>query len=69
VVGNLAASTVEVEGEVQGEIVASECVRVGVRGVIEGDLKTSRLAIADGGYLKGRVEMSPSRPKLHAIAS
>lgn len=69
VIGNLAAAAVEVEGQVQGEIVASECVRVGARGVIQGDLKTTRLAIADGGYLKGRVDMSAPQPKLHAVAS
>jgi cytoskeletal protein CcmA (bactofilin family) len=69
VVGNLAATLVEVEGQVQGEIVASDCVRVGARGAVEGDLKTSRLAIADGGYLKGRVEMNVPRAKLQAVAS
>lgn len=68
VVGNLAATLVEVEGQVQGEIVASDCVRVGVRGAVEGDLKTSRLAIADGGYLKGRVEMNVPRTKLQAAS-
>ena len=69
VVGNLAATSVEIEGQVQGEIVASECIRVGAHGIVEGDLKTSRLAITDGGYLKGRVEMSAPRAKLHAVAS
>jgi cytoskeletal protein CcmA (bactofilin family) len=69
VIGNLAAATIDVEGQVQGEIVASECVRVGAQGMIEGDLKTARLAIADGGYLKGRVDMSASRAKLQAVAS
>lgn len=68
VVGNLAATLVEVEGQVQGEIVASDCVRVGARGAVEGDLKTGRLAIADGGYLKGRVEMTAPRAKLQVAS-
>lgn len=69
VIGNLAAASVEIEGQVQGEIVASDCVRVGARGMIEGDLTTTRLAIADGGYVKGRVDMSAAAEKLHAVAS
>lgn len=69
VVGNLAAATVEVNGQVQGEIVAADCVRVGANGTVEGDLKTTRLAVADGGYVKGRVDMSGPRNGLHAVAS
>lgn len=69
VVGNLTASSVAVDGNVQGEIVASDCVRVSAGGAVEGDLKTTRLAIADGGFVKGRVDMSAARAKLHAVAS
>jgi cytoskeletal protein CcmA (bactofilin family) len=69
VVGNLTAASVDVDGHVHGEIVASECVRVSAVGAVEGDLKTTRLAIADGGFVKGRVDMSAARAKLHAVAS
>jgi len=69
VVGNLAAASVDIHGRVQGEIVASDCVRISSQGAVEGDLHTTRLAIADGGFVKGRVEMSAPRAKLHAVAS
>lgn len=69
VVGNVAATSVDVDGQVEGEIVASECVRISAKGEVQGDLKTVRLAIADGGFVKGKVEMNASRAKLHAVAS
>jgi cytoskeletal protein CcmA (bactofilin family) len=69
VVGNVEASSVDVDGQVQGAIVASECVRINARGMVEGDLKTTRLAVADGGFVKGKVEMTPSKARLHAVAS
>jgi cytoskeletal protein CcmA (bactofilin family) len=69
VVGSIAAASVDVNGSVQGEIVASECVRVSALGTIEGDLQTTRLAVADGGLIRGRVEMSAPKAVLHAVAS
>jgi cytoskeletal protein CcmA (bactofilin family) len=69
VTGNLEAATVAVDGSVHGEIVAVECVRISANGTVEGDLKTTRLVVADGGFVKGRVEMTEPKAKLHAVAS
>lgn len=69
VVGDIEAAIVEVGGHVEGEILATDCVRVSTDGEITGDIVTSRLAIADGGRLQGRVEMSAPRHALHAAAS
>lgn len=69
VVGNVAADVVDVDGRVNGEIVASTCVRIGVTGTLEGELRTPRLAVADGGRVQGHVEMSAPVAALHAVAS
>ena len=69
VVGNVAAASVLIDGRVQGEIVASDCVHVGALGTVEGNLHTARLAIADGGCVQGRVDMSARQAELHAVAS
>ncbi|HSL20383.1 MAG TPA: polymer-forming cytoskeletal protein [Vicinamibacterales bacterium] len=66
VVGNVGAAQIEVGGRIQGGLVASDCVRVGPDGEVEGDLHTTRLAIADGGRIQGRVEMSQPRAALNA---
>lgn len=69
VTGNVEAATVAVDGVVQGEIVAADCVRISANGTVEGDLKTTRLVVADGGFVKGRVEMTEPQARLHAVAS
>ncbi len=69
VIGNVMAASVLIDGCVQGEIVASDCVQVSAHGAVEGDLHTARLAIADGGRVQGRVEMSAPATALHAVAS
>ncbi len=69
VLGNVAAASVVIDGRVQGEIVASDCVHVSAHGAVEGNLHTARLAIADGGRVQGRVDMNAPRAELHAVAS
>ncbi len=69
VVGNVEAAAVDVHGHVEGEIVATDRLSVGAGGEVDGDLITARLAIAEGGRVQGRVEMSAPQHALHAAAS
>jgi cytoskeletal protein CcmA (bactofilin family) len=66
VIGNIEAAVVEVHGHLEGEILATDRVRIGSEGDVEGDVVTNRIAIAEGGHVQGRVDMSAAG---HALAS
>jgi len=53
------AKAVVILGAVTGEVTAGETVTIGATGSVTGGITTPRLALADGGILLGRVEMSP----------
>ena len=53
----LSAKSVVVLGKVNGSIQASELVRIGDTGSVEGAISAPRLAMADGAQLQGRVDM------------
>ncbi len=53
----LSAKTVVVLGKVSGNIRASELVRIGETGLVEGAVSASRLVLVDGAQLQGRVDM------------
>ena len=53
----LSAKSVVVLGEVSGTIQASERVRIGETGSVEGAVVAPRLVMADGAQLQGRVDM------------
>ena len=53
----LSAKSVVVLGKVNGSIQASELVRIGDAGSVEGAVSAPRLAMADGAQLQGRVDM------------
>ena len=55
--GEIAARTVRVGGKVQGNLRAADKVEVLATGTIEGDVISPRITIADGAFLKGKVEM------------
>lgn len=50
------ARTVVVMGAVTGNVTAADKVEIQATGFVTGDIVTARLAIADGGGLRGRVE-------------
>jgi cytoskeletal protein CcmA (bactofilin family) len=50
------ARSVVVMGAVTGNVTAADKVEIQATGFVTGDIVTSRLAIADGGGLRGRVE-------------
>ena len=53
----LSAKAVVVLGKVSGSIRASERVRIGETGSVEGAISAPRLVMVDGAHLQGRVDM------------
>jgi cytoskeletal protein CcmA (bactofilin family) len=53
---NIAAGTVTVFGAVHGNIVARDKVYVRQTGSVDGDIRTARLSLVEGGALRGRVD-------------
>jgi len=51
------AGAVTIEGSVQGNIKASESVRLGAGSRVQGSVVTPRIGIDDGARLRGKVEM------------
>lgn len=57
----LEAKIVRVEGEVRGDILASERVELAPGSQVSGDIVSPRIAIADGARFKGSVDMDRSK--------
>jgi cytoskeletal protein CcmA (bactofilin family) len=57
VVANLEAKKVVVVGNVDGNIKATDVIEVQKTGSVTGDLVTSRIAVEDGAYFKGSVNI------------
>ena len=51
------AKAVVVQGEVQGDITATERVDIRDAGSVDGDLSAPRIAIADGAHFRGSIDM------------
>ena len=60
--GKIFARTVEIGGKVLGNVQGGERVEVLTTGRIEGDVLSPRVVIADGAFLKGKVEMTDKVP-------
>jgi cytoskeletal protein CcmA (bactofilin family) len=56
--GEIHAQAVRVSGKVQGNIVGQDRVEVMATGTVEGDIVAPRVTVADGAFLKGKVEMT-----------
>ena len=54
----IGAKKVMIEGEVKGNIVASDKVEVASTGRVLGDIQAPRVVLADGAHFKGMVNMS-----------
>lgn len=54
---DIEARDIVVNGEVRGDLKASESVRIGPSGSLEGSVLTRRIGIDDGARLRGNVEM------------
>lgn len=51
------AKTIVVQGEVTGNITASERIDIRDNGSVDGDLSAPRVAIADGAHFRGSIDM------------
>jgi cytoskeletal protein CcmA (bactofilin family) len=51
------AKTVVIQGEVHGNVTASERVEIRDSGSVDGDLSAPRVAISDGAHFRGSIDM------------
>ncbi len=58
---NVIARNVYVEGNLKGNVVATEKVEIRKTGSLQGDLTTGGVTIEDGAYFKGSIDIA--RPK------
>lgn len=56
------AKGVEIQGTLEGNIHATDCAELRKSAVIQGDIVTQRIAIEDGAYFKGKVEVQRDLP-------
>jgi cytoskeletal protein CcmA (bactofilin family) len=54
---DIEASEISIDGNVQGNLMATENVRLGATSRVQGSILTRRIAIEDGARLRGKVEM------------
>jgi cytoskeletal protein CcmA (bactofilin family) len=57
----IAAKAVVIKGAVTGNVTAGEKVEIEKTGSVIGDVSSPRLAIADGGAIRGKVQMPQAR--------
>jgi len=65
------AKTVNIQGEVQGNVRAEDRIEIATSGTVKGDLVAPRIIIADGARFKGSVDMdkpAEARPRPAANA-
>jgi len=53
----ISAKVVVVLGEIKGNVSAAEKVDIRDQGTVDGDIKTKKLAIADGAHFRGSIDM------------
>lgn len=58
----IAARAVIVEGNVRGNIAATERIELAENGMVEGDITSPKIAMADGAQFRGKIEMG-KRPE------
>ena len=65
--GEIAATNVVVEGQVEGSIHAKERVELRSTCKVEGDLAAQTVAIAEGSYFEGKIQMSGGKGGARAV--
>jgi cytoskeletal protein CcmA (bactofilin family) len=58
VVGPIAAADVLVEGEVEGTLIEGRKVEIGAASRVRAHIRASVVAIAEGAYFEGQIDMS-----------
>lgn len=59
---DIQAKVVRILGTITGNVVAREKVEIQQTGSVTGNVTAPKLAIVEGGYLRGKVEMPAARP-------
>src|SRR5271170_5759482 len=66
---NVSAKSVVIQGKLEGTVNASERVELRKSAVVSGDVITQRIAIEEGAFLKGKVDIQREAGKAAAPAS
>jgi len=62
--GNVTATSLVVGGTIEGNVLAKGMVDIQKKGRVKGDIITSKLTVADGGSVDGRIAMHNDGAKL-----
>jgi cytoskeletal protein CcmA (bactofilin family) len=62
--GNATATSVIIGGAVEGNVLAKGLVDIKKKGRVKGDIITSKLTVADGGMVDGRISMHNEGAKM-----
>ncbi len=66
---DITAKSVVIQGRLDGAVIASDRVELRKSAVVTGDLTTQRIAIEEGAFLKGKVDVQQEAGKAVAPAS
>src|SRR5271167_3825684 len=66
---NVSAKAVVIQGKLEGAVNASERVELRKSALVTGDVTTQRIAIEDGAFLKGKVDVQKEAGKAMGSAS
>jgi cytoskeletal protein CcmA (bactofilin family) len=58
--GNIRARVIVIDGKVDGDLYATESVNIRATAKVKGNVFAPRVAIQDGAFFQGQVEMQPS---------
>jgi len=61
--GHVHAKAVRIHGTVEGNVSAEESVEIGPSGTLRGDIRSPRVAIADGANFNGSIDMDADSAK------
>ena len=63
---SISAKAVVIMGAVTGSVTARERIEILATGSVTGDITSPRLVVAEGGHLRGKVEMPPASSRSKA---
>lgn len=66
---NVSAKSVVIQGKLDGSVNASDRVELRKSAVVTGDVTTQRIAIEEGAFLKGKIDIQKEAGKAAAPAS
>jgi cytoskeletal protein CcmA (bactofilin family) len=58
--GDIRARIIVVDGNVEGDLYATESVNIRAAAKVKGNVYAPRVAISDGAFFQGRIDMQPS---------